>query len=170
MRRVLPECELWNLYGVDGGRGGRDGASGAGGDVGEVPIGRPLDNVTVALGDAAGEPVALGAIGEIVVAGARRLSPGYSATPRADKIVLATAGYRTGDLGRWRRDGTLEHHGRGDRQVKIRGVRADPMSSSTHSRPSPQSATAAAAVVTAGPDGSGRRVRFYTTTGPSDLP
>jgi hypothetical protein len=34
--------------------------------------------------------------------------------------------YRTGDLGRWRQDGRLEHCGRVDFEVKIRGYRVDP--------------------------------------------
>ena len=33
--------------------------------------------------------------------------------------------FNTGDLGRWREDGTLEHLGRVDDQVKVKGFRVE---------------------------------------------
>src|SRR5262249_6704983 len=34
--------------------------------------------------------------------------------------------FRTGDLGRWRKDGTLEHCGRKGRNIKLRGFSVEP--------------------------------------------
>ncbi|MEV0333455.1 amino acid adenylation domain-containing protein [Nocardia sp. NPDC050717] len=96
------------------------------------PIGRPLDGLTVQVLDDRLHPVPTGVVGEIYVGGAQVTRgylhrPGLTATrfvadPRAVGGVL----YRSGDLGRWTRAGTLEHFGRADRQVKIRGYRIEP--------------------------------------------
>jgi acyl-coenzyme A synthetase/AMP-(fatty) acid ligase len=39
---------------------------------------------------------------------------------------IATKVYRSGDRGRWRNDGLLDHIGRLDFQVKVRGYRIEP--------------------------------------------
>jgi len=96
-------------------------------------IGRPMLNAGVFLLDPQIRPVPLGAVGEICVA-SPGLAAGYTGRPdlTADRFVAhplaAVPGervYRTGDLGRYRADGTLDFVGRADFQVKIRGVRIE---------------------------------------------
>jgi acyl-coenzyme A synthetase/AMP-(fatty) acid ligase len=126
LRRVLPACELWNIYGCTEVAADATAHKVTGLDSERIPIGRPLDNVTVELCDPSGAPVPLGAIGEIVIGGAG-VSPGYLGHARSENHRFGADGrYRTGDLGRWRADHTLEHHGRADRQLKIRGARVEP--------------------------------------------
>jgi amino acid adenylation domain-containing protein len=96
-------------------------------------IGRPIPDLQVYLLDARGEPVPIGAIGELHVGGAG-LARGYLRRPglTADRFVAdAFSGrpgarlYRSGDIGRWRPDGTIEFLGRNDHQVKVRGHRIE---------------------------------------------
>lgn len=96
------------------------------------PVGQPLDGLSVQILDDRLRPVPTGVIGEIYVAGAQ-VTRGYLHRPglTATRFVAnpgAVGGvlYRSGDLGRWTREGTLEHFGRADRQVKIRGYRIEP--------------------------------------------
>ncbi|HEY0844910.1 MAG TPA: amino acid adenylation domain-containing protein [Noviherbaspirillum sp.] len=71
-----------------------------------------------------------GAIGEIAIAGAG-VARGYLNDPeRTRERFVRIPGidgpvYLTGDLGRWRADGSLEYLGRRDDQVKIRGMRIE---------------------------------------------
>jgi amino acid adenylation domain-containing protein len=96
-------------------------------------IGVALDDVRMHVLDEAMTPVPPGSAGELYVAGAG-VARGYLGDPsRTAERFLADplsgrAGdrfYRTGDLGRWRHDGTLEYLGRNDRQRKIRGFRIE---------------------------------------------
>ncbi|MGS1054645.1 non-ribosomal peptide synthase/polyketide synthase [Burkholderia glumae] len=98
------------------------------------PIGRPVGNARIYLLDAHGEPVPEGVAGEIHIGGAQ-VALGYrhhEALSRARFVADPFAGrpgarlYRSGDLGRWRADGTLDYLGRNDDQVKIRGFRVEP--------------------------------------------
>jgi amino acid adenylation domain-containing protein len=93
-------------------------------------VGRPLPGWRVYVLDSTGRPTAPGALGEIYVAGAG-VAHGYLG--RADLTAQRFLPdrfrggimYRTGDLGRMRPDGRLEHLGRMDTQVKVRGFRIE---------------------------------------------
>jgi amino acid adenylation domain-containing protein len=96
-------------------------------------IGRPIPDLSVHLLDRAGQPVPLGAAGEIHVGGAG-VAAGYLGRPEltAARFVpdpfSAESGarlYRSGDLARYLPDGDLEYLGRIDQQVKIRGFRIE---------------------------------------------
>lgn len=67
-------------------------------------VGMPIDNVEMKVVNEAGEEVALGEIGEIVVRGPNVMS-GYWNRPDETTKVLSKGWFRTGDLGRMDEDG-----------------------------------------------------------------
>ena len=127
----LPKTRLYNLYGpteaaidvthwtcVDEGKDA-------------VPIGKPIANLGCHVLDANLEPVPVGVLGELYLAG-KGLARGYHRRPAltAERFVANPFGvgqrmYRTGDLARYRPDGVIEYAGRIDHQVKLRGLRIE---------------------------------------------
>ncbi|RXF01555.1 non-ribosomal peptide synthase/polyketide synthase [Pseudoalteromonas sp. PS5] len=98
-----------------------------------LPIGKPITECGVYLLDEALQPVPVGAIGEICIAGEVVLGRGYLNAPAltANAFVANPFGapgsrmYKTGDLGRFNFAGELEFVGRRDFQIKIRGMRIE---------------------------------------------
>ena len=117
--------ELWNMYGPTETTVWStcaritDTANG-------ITIGKPIANTTVYILDAQKNLCPIGVPGELCIGGAG-VTLGYWNRPEltAERFIpdpfSDTPGatlYRTGDRARWRNDGTLEHLGRLDDQVK----------------------------------------------------
>ena len=113
------ECTVWASYWRFGD-----------GETGPVRIGRPIANTRIYILDASGRPVGVGVTGELHIGGAG-VARGYLFRPElTDERFVAdpfNGGrmYKTGDLGRWLPDGSIEYQGRNDFQVKIRGFRIE---------------------------------------------
>jgi len=129
-----PDIELHNLYGpteaaidVTSWRCRADAHDGI------VPIGHPIANIRIYILDAGLQLAPLGVAGEIHIGGIG-VASGYLNRPelteeRFIRDPFSTDAearlYKTGDLGRWLADGSVEYLGRNDFQVKIRGFRIE---------------------------------------------
>ena len=93
-------------------------------------VGRVMANVTLRLLDAQLQPVALGVKGEVCFSGPG-INQGYWRLPdlTAERFIELDGQrvYRTGDLGRLDASGQLELLGRTDFQMKVRGMRMEPL-------------------------------------------
>jgi D-alanine--poly(phosphoribitol) ligase subunit 1 len=97
-----------------------------------LTIGAPTPNNTVYVLDEELRPLRIGEVGEMW-AGGECVSTGYLANDElnADRyrpdpfLGEGRRMFRTRDLGRWTPDGELEHMGRTDDQVKVRGFRVE---------------------------------------------
>lgn len=93
-------------------------------DATTVPYGRPLTHQSVLVLDELRREVPDYVTGELYIGGAG-LADGYFGDPTLTGERFSGGLYRTGDLGRFLPDGTIEFLGRRDSQVKIRGHRVE---------------------------------------------
>lgn len=98
-----------------------------------VPIGRPVANAQIYILDHRLQPVPIGVTGELHVGG-ESLARGYLNLPELTAVKFVpdpfsdkpgARFFKTGDLGRYLPDGSIEFLGRVDEQVKIRGFRVE---------------------------------------------
>ncbi|HEX6288974.1 MAG TPA: amino acid adenylation domain-containing protein, partial [Herpetosiphonaceae bacterium] len=110
-----------------------------------VPIGKPVANTQIYILDVQMQPVPVGVPGELHIGGVQ-LARGYNGRPdlTAERFIPDPFSrgvpcpegtrpgtrpgarlYKTGDLARYREDGTIEFLGRIDQQVKLRGFRVE---------------------------------------------
>ncbi|MFD4024544.1 amino acid adenylation domain-containing protein [Streptomyces sp. NPDC058576] len=95
-------------------------------------IGRPVTGAVAYVLDPSLHPLPRGAVGELYLSG-EGVARGYAGRPglTAERFMPDPFGvpggrmYRTGDLARWDEEGSLEFLGRGDGQIKVRGVRVE---------------------------------------------
>ena len=116
---------------------------------GELNIGKPTPNNTVYILDEHLRPLPVGQVGEMW-AGGDCVSAGYLHNEALNEnryrpdVFLGgdRMMFRTRDLGRWTKEGELEHLGRTDDQVKVRGFRVelDSISQKLESEPTCQRA------------------------------
>ncbi|MCL6753052.1 amino acid adenylation domain-containing protein [Nostoc sp. CCCryo 231-06] len=96
-----------------------------------VPIGRPIDNTQVYVLNRDLQPTRIGVVGELYIGG-DGLAKGYLHRSELTEkrfinnpFIPGNKLYKTGDLVRYIKDGSLEYLGRDDEQVKIRGFRVE---------------------------------------------
>ncbi|MDR3445562.1 MULTISPECIES: non-ribosomal peptide synthetase [unclassified Dyella] len=97
-----------------------------------ISIGTPIANTTIHVLDEYGQHCPIGVPGELCIGG-EGVALGYLHREEltaerfpADPFAPGKHFYRTGDRARWLANGTLEHLGRLDFQVKLRGYRIEP--------------------------------------------
>ncbi|GAL86511.1 nonribosomal peptide synthetase [Sporocytophaga myxococcoides] len=97
----------------------------------DIPIGKPITNTTVYILDKSLNLLPIGVQGEIYVGG-KGVARGYINDEKRtqekfipDPFSYEGRLYKTGDLGRWLENGTIEFGGRKDNQIKLRGYRIE---------------------------------------------
>jgi amino acid adenylation domain-containing protein/non-ribosomal peptide synthase protein (TIGR01720 family) len=163
VRELLGEITIANMYGpTEATIGAAFHRCDKGASLKSVPIGRPIANTEIYLLSHELTLVPVGVAGEIYIGGTG-LAWGYlnRADLTAVRVLPNPFGeepgsrlYKTGDVGRYRADGSLEFLGRCDEQLKVRGFRIEPGEIETLLKRHPAIRDA---LVTAHEDDAGRR-------------
>ena len=98
-----------------------------------IPIGKPIKGAAVMIVDQQGQPCGIGDVGEIYIRTPYRAHGYVDALQLTSEVFIQNPFnndpsdiiYKTGDYGRLLEDGNLEHLGRRDQQVQVRGVRVE---------------------------------------------
>ncbi|MFZ5987148.1 MAG: amino acid adenylation domain-containing protein, partial [Bacillota bacterium] len=100
-------------------------------DKSRITIGKPIENTMIYILNSERKVLPVGVPGEIYISGIG-VARGYLNKPELTKdkfmsnpFVKGERMYKTGDLGRWLSDGSIEFLGRSDHQVKVRGFRIE---------------------------------------------
>ncbi|APR84357.1 Malonyl CoA-acyl carrier protein transacylase [Minicystis rosea] len=127
---LLPGLELHNLYGPTECAVDVTAWACKPGDA-TIPIGKPIDNTKIYILDNHLQPTPIGVPGQLYISGIQ-VGRGYlnrdALTAERflpDPFAPNARMYKSGDIARWREDGTIEYLGRADFQVKIRGLRIE---------------------------------------------
>lgn len=129
---LLRGRSLWNLYGPTETTIYSTMCQVEGGDD-PIHVGRPIANTRIYILDEQRRLVPMGVTGELCIGGVG-LSPGYLNRDdlTRDRFIRpfrqepSNRVYRTGDVARYRPDGTIEVLGRLDDQLKLNGYRIEP--------------------------------------------
>lgn len=141
-----------------------------------IPIGPPRAPSRVHVVDGQGNLAPIGIHGELYISGPL-VARGYLNAPdlTAERFLpdpfsqlAGTRMYRSGDVGRWLPDGSLEVVGRVDRQVKIRGFRVEPAEVESALRE--VEGIEAAVVLAAEASNGDVELRAFVTLGKTQLP
>lgn len=134
-KQMLARCgEVWNMYGPTETTVWSSCWRVSTDKLQSIALGHPVANTSIQVLDDHRQLCPIGVPGEIHIGGAG-VALGYYKRPEltAERFIhqcevpkpLNLRLYRTGDRGRWRHDGSLEHLGRLDDQIKLRGFRVE---------------------------------------------